>query len=197
MGLSNSKSKKRKSAESTKPKPAVRGAVEAQSQRSRQETLPASAKPLNAARTAPHHGVEEERVRTAIQSALRRAYKDAFMLLEGKTLPASPSAALLTLLYKERPKEIVGALRQLFSMSKSYPDEIAGFLRCFVGLIDKDKVPGFVVGHDPLLFMCSEAETIMSTPFATNMRDTAGKLHTLAAVSPRTTSSYFRPLTLL
>ena len=91
MGLSNSKSKKRKSAESTKP--VVRGAVEAQSQMMRQETLPASAKPLNAARTAPHHGAEEERV-TAIQSALRRAYKDAFMLLEGKTLPAKPIGGL-------------------------------------------------------------------------------------------------------
>ena len=198
MGLGNSKTKKRKSTESTEStKPVVQGSVETHSQprqrpkESRQETVAASAKP----RTAPHHGAEEDRVRAeAIKSAFRRAHEDARMLLNGETLPESASAALLKILCDAHPDEVVGALRGLRVMAKIFPVEIVGFLSCFVGLIDNAKAPH--IGGDRLL-LCPEAMTIMDSVLASTMRDTAEKLRKLAAVIPKITRHYFRPLTLL
>jgi len=199
MGLGNSKTKKRKATESTKP--VVQGAVEAHShprqrpKESRQETVAASAKPLNAARKAPHHGAEEDGVRAeAIKSAFRRAHKDARILLKGETLPESASAALLKILCDAHPDEVVGALRGLRVMAENYPVEIVGFLRCFVGLIDNARAPH--IGGDRLL-LCPEARTIMDSVLASTMRDTAEKLRKLAALIPQITRPYFRPLTLL
>lgn len=199
MGLGNSKTKKRKSTESTKP--VVQGAVETHSQprqrpkESRQDTVAASAKPLNAARTAPHHGAEEDGVRAvAIKTAFSRAHKGARRLLKGKTLAGSASDALLKILFDAHPHEVVGALRGLHVMSENYPVEIVGFLRCFVRFIDNAKAPH--IGEDPLL-LCHEAKTIMDSILASTMRDTAEKLRKLAALIPKITRNYFWPLALL
>lgn len=199
MGLGNSKTKKQKRKATESTEPVAQGAVETHSQprqrpkESRQETIAASAKPLDAARTAPHHEAEEDRVR-AIKRAFRRAHKDARILLNGETLLESASAALLKILCDAHPDEVVGALRGLRVMAENYPVEIVGFLRCFVGLIDNAKSPH--IGGDRLL-LCPEAKTIMNSILASTMRDTAEKLRKLAALSPQIARPYFRPLTLL